>query len=232
MREDDAATLQTLADRYGVSAERIRQIESKAIKTMRGADGRAAIGLIAARDSVARHTLAHIEAPGSGRFSFYSSTCVPSSTTRLVGTLKNSLALVAFLDIETNNRSRQSAMPGATVAIKRLARDKKRSVHHVERIAAATALLEQRRNVRIFLESKNASNCWKSHPSSSICKRSSGETCGMSRVVIVKQHHALVQHLVVLEVVQQRVRHPARHVGQEHRRARDANGWVRLDAAR
>ena len=37
MREDDdAATLQTLADRYGVSAERIRQIESKAIKTMRG----------------------------------------------------------------------------------------------------------------------------------------------------------------------------------------------------
>ena len=30
------ATLQTLADRYGVSAERIRQIESKAIKTMRG----------------------------------------------------------------------------------------------------------------------------------------------------------------------------------------------------
>jgi RNA polymerase sigma-32 factor len=37
LREDeDAATLQTLADRYGVSAERIRQIESKAIKTMRG----------------------------------------------------------------------------------------------------------------------------------------------------------------------------------------------------
>jgi len=34
--DDDAATLQTLADKYGVSAERIRQIESKAIKTMRG----------------------------------------------------------------------------------------------------------------------------------------------------------------------------------------------------
>ena len=33
--DDDAATLQTLADRYGVSAERIRQIESKAIKTMK-----------------------------------------------------------------------------------------------------------------------------------------------------------------------------------------------------
>ena len=40
LREDeDQATLQELADEYGVSAERIRQIESKAMKTMRGADG-------------------------------------------------------------------------------------------------------------------------------------------------------------------------------------------------
>ena len=37
--EDDHATLQQLADQYGVSAERIRQIESKAIKTMRGQMG-------------------------------------------------------------------------------------------------------------------------------------------------------------------------------------------------
>lgn len=36
LREDDAATLQDLADEYGVSAERIRQIESKALKSMRG----------------------------------------------------------------------------------------------------------------------------------------------------------------------------------------------------
>lgn len=35
LREDDQATLQDLADQYGVSAERIRQIESKALKTMR-----------------------------------------------------------------------------------------------------------------------------------------------------------------------------------------------------
>jgi RNA polymerase sigma-32 factor len=34
--EDDPATLQDLADEYGVSAERIRQIEGKAIKSMRG----------------------------------------------------------------------------------------------------------------------------------------------------------------------------------------------------
>jgi RNA polymerase sigma-32 factor len=33
--DDDAATLQELADEYGVSAERIRQIESRALKTMR-----------------------------------------------------------------------------------------------------------------------------------------------------------------------------------------------------
>ena len=36
LREDEHATLQDLADQYGVSAERIRQIESKALKAMRG----------------------------------------------------------------------------------------------------------------------------------------------------------------------------------------------------
>jgi len=35
LREDDQATLQELADEYGVSAERIRQIEGKALKTMK-----------------------------------------------------------------------------------------------------------------------------------------------------------------------------------------------------
>ena len=35
LREDDPATLQDLATEYGVSAERIRQIESKAIKSMK-----------------------------------------------------------------------------------------------------------------------------------------------------------------------------------------------------
>jgi RNA polymerase sigma-32 factor len=35
LKETDPATLQELADEYGISAERIRQIESKAIKTMR-----------------------------------------------------------------------------------------------------------------------------------------------------------------------------------------------------
>ena len=33
--DDDTSTLQQLADEYGVSAERIRQIESKALKMMR-----------------------------------------------------------------------------------------------------------------------------------------------------------------------------------------------------
>jgi RNA polymerase sigma-32 factor len=35
LREENQATLQELADEYGVSAERIRQIESKALKTMK-----------------------------------------------------------------------------------------------------------------------------------------------------------------------------------------------------
>jgi RNA polymerase sigma-32 factor len=37
LREEDPATLQQLADEFGVSAERIRQIESKALKSMKGA---------------------------------------------------------------------------------------------------------------------------------------------------------------------------------------------------
>ena len=37
LKEADPATLQDLADEYGVSAERIRQIESKALKQMRSA---------------------------------------------------------------------------------------------------------------------------------------------------------------------------------------------------
>jgi RNA polymerase sigma-32 factor len=41
LREDDQATLQDLADEYGVSAERIRQIESKALKSMRAQIGAA-----------------------------------------------------------------------------------------------------------------------------------------------------------------------------------------------
>ena len=39
LREGDEATLQTLANEYGVSAERIRQIEAKAMKTMRAQIG-------------------------------------------------------------------------------------------------------------------------------------------------------------------------------------------------
>jgi RNA polymerase sigma-32 factor len=39
LREDDPATLQDLADEYGVSAERIRQIEAKAMKAMRSQMG-------------------------------------------------------------------------------------------------------------------------------------------------------------------------------------------------
>jgi RNA polymerase sigma-32 factor len=37
LREEDPSTLQQLADEYGVSAERIRQIESKALKQMKSA---------------------------------------------------------------------------------------------------------------------------------------------------------------------------------------------------
>ena len=41
LNEGNEVTLQTLADEYGVSAERIRQIEVKAMKTMRAEMGTA-----------------------------------------------------------------------------------------------------------------------------------------------------------------------------------------------
>ncbi|MFP5441510.1 MAG: sigma factor-like helix-turn-helix DNA-binding protein, partial [Gammaproteobacteria bacterium] len=37
LREDDKATLQDLADQYGVSAERIRQLEANAMKKLKAA---------------------------------------------------------------------------------------------------------------------------------------------------------------------------------------------------
>ncbi len=39
LREDDPATLQDIADEYGVSAERIRQIEVNAMQSMRAQMG-------------------------------------------------------------------------------------------------------------------------------------------------------------------------------------------------
>jgi len=36
LNDDNKATLQDLADEYGVSAERIRQVEANAMKKMRG----------------------------------------------------------------------------------------------------------------------------------------------------------------------------------------------------
>src|SRR5205085_9954605 len=45
------------------------------------------------------------------------STWLPSSTTRLGGRLKNSIALSALRSIQANNFSRQRAMPGLGLAI-------------------------------------------------------------------------------------------------------------------
>jgi hypothetical protein len=45
-----------------------------------------------------------------------------------------------------------------------------------------------------------------------------------------ERHDALVQHLVVLEIVQQGARHDVEVVGQEHRRAGDARRWLALQA--
>ena len=151
LKEEDPATLQELADEYGVSAERIRQIESKALKTMRAQ--------MAARAVSRRASPQSSKNAGPRRRFFrpapaYSSTCVPSSTTRLVGIWKNSDALVAFFDIDTNSRSRHIAMPGATVAIS-VSRETKNDVSIMSNDEAAlAAVLEQRGHVGILLEAE------------------------------------------------------------------------------
>ena len=82
------ATLQDLADEYGVSAERIRQIESKALKSMRGQMARCSeLTPRSHADDAGRRAGVSVRAAPA-----YSSTCVPSSTTRLVGMRKKSVA--------------------------------------------------------------------------------------------------------------------------------------------
>ena len=81
-----------------------------------------------------------------------SSTCVPSSTTRLVGIWKNSEAFTAFFDIDANSRSRHIAMPGDTVGIS-VSRETKKLVSIISnRKPRRPALLEQLGHVRILLE--------------------------------------------------------------------------------
>ena len=60
------------------------------------------------------------------------STWLPSSTTRLVGRLKNSIALSALRSIQANSFSRQIAMPGRDDGEQRLAREEEAGVHHLE----------------------------------------------------------------------------------------------------
>src|SRR2546421_4589123 len=95
----------------------------------------------------------------------------------------------------------------------RLARDKKRRVHHIERITAATALFKKRRNVRVLLEPKESLELLETAPElfnpQPFPKRDFRNIARGER----QQHHTLVQHLVVLEVVKQRMRYPPRHAG-------------------
>ena len=71
------------------------------------------------------------------------STWLPSSTTRLVGSLKNSIALSALRSIQANSFSRQIAMPGRAEAI-RVCRARKKLVSIILNCGAAGLDLGQR----------------------------------------------------------------------------------------
>jgi hypothetical protein len=65
--------------------------------------------------------------PSDRQSGVYNSTCSPSSTTRLVGIWKKSVAFKALRFIQTNNSSRQRAIPGRSVLIS-VSLDKKKEV--------------------------------------------------------------------------------------------------------
>ena len=90
---------------------------------------------------------------GEGPDAFTARPACPSSTTRLVGIWKNSDAFTAFFDIDTNSRSRHSAMPGATVGIS-VSRETKNDVSIMSNAKPRRPrLLEELRHVGVLLES-------------------------------------------------------------------------------
>ena len=150
------------------------------------------------------------------------STCVPSSISRLPGIWKNAVAGKALRDMKANSLSRHSAMPGRRLSATMFSRERKNVVSIRSKGRPLRAHLRQRqRNVRILGETEAQFQADRiRRPSRVMLDALVG--LGHRRLQhIHRQHHvALVQHLVVLEVVQQRMRHGILVGGKEHRRAR------------
>ena len=79
-----------------------------------------------------------------GRGAAQISTWLPSSTTRLGGSLKNSIALSALRSIQANSFSRQIAMPGLRGGDQGLAGEEEAGVHHLD-VAARSSTWRARR---------------------------------------------------------------------------------------
>ena len=147
------------------------------------------------------------------------STWLPSSTTRLVGSLKNSIALSALRSIQANSFSRQIAMPGRGRGDQGLAGEEEAGVHHLELRAAALDLGQRGGDVGLLHEAVA-----EDQPVEALAELVELEALLLLDIGHVldldgQQHHPLVQHLVVLEVVQQRVGHAVGGGGHEHRGA-------------
>ena len=159
----------------------------------------------------------------------YSSTCMPSSTTRSGGILKNAFARRALRAISTNSRSRHSGSPGRRVARsvstprknvvsarsigKPLRGDFTQRLGHVRLLHEAVA---QRQTIEALSKRLDFS---------AVVRRHVRHIIGHDG----QQDHTLVKHLVVLKVVQQGRRRALQVAGHENRRARHALRWKRLD---
>ena len=151
------------------------------------------------------------------------STCAPSSISRLPGNLEERRGRQRIARQEREQLVAPQRHAGtARVGHDALARQEEGGVHQVERQALARALRQRQRDVRILGEAEaQFAGVEARRPSRSVSwMRSSGVGHRRLQHLHRQQHVALVQHLVVLEVVQQRVRHRVLVGGEEHRRAR------------
>src|SRR5215471_9156624 len=158
------------------------------------------------------------------------SICPPSSTTRLGGMRKNSVASSVLFDIRMKSRSRQR--PRARAQPQLLASDEEGRVHQIEAKAAHSALREGAQDVRLIHET--VANAHRIEGFAEFVDVEPLLVRHMRHVLGFNLHHhdTLMQDLVVLQSVEQRnggMRQVARHENCRPRDAGRSRGLEPLD---
>jgi rfaE bifunctional protein nucleotidyltransferase chain/domain len=151
----------------------------------------------------------------------YKTTCVPSSTTRLLGILKKAVAEPALRNMATKIFSRQNAISELSRGNQRFAADEVRGIEQIEFQPGIGAHSASAGNVRLILETVLDDDAPEILAQLLDFDPVNVRHIGHIEELHRNQHHPFVQHLVVHQVVQHGMRH-ARRVGiEEHRGAGD-----------